>query len=76
MNSDGSGLRNLTPYSAVNLLPTWSPDGQMITFVRADPEHLNESNVPLVSLWVMGADGSGPRKLAAGGQPAWQPAAP
>ena len=52
---DGSSLKRLTNSSSQDGLPTWSPDGKSIAFVsnRSGPW----------AIWVMGADGSGQRKL-------------
>ncbi|HET9709430.1 MAG TPA: Ig-like domain-containing protein [Gemmatimonadales bacterium] len=70
MNSDGSGLVNLTKSPGVDQSPAWSPDGTKIAFVsnRGDGEW---------DLYVMSADGSGVTRLthdAAGeGDPVWSP---
>ena len=59
---DGAGLVQLTRLGGSNGNPAWSPDGRAIAFT-----HGNE-------VWVVGADGSGPRPLGLrGGQPAWSP---
>lgn len=48
--------------------PLWSPDGEHLAFVRGgDP--WAEGN----EIWVVNADGSGPRKLADGYAPEWTP---
>jgi TolB protein len=57
MNVDGSGLKRLTNDSAIDGLPTWSPNGGSIAFVS------NQGGA--WGLWVMNADGSGRRKLFA-----------
>ncbi len=67
MNSDGTGVTNLTTspedvnsgFSQVDA--QWSPDGSMIAYEGDD------------GLYVMNADGSDQRKLADGGPPAWSP---
>ena len=52
MNSDGSGLTNLTPGSPLNdQFPNFSPDGSQITFSR-DVMGLDSE------VFVMNADGS------------------
>ena len=79
VNSDGSGLRNLTsklvagghPGAGPASDPAWSPDGQTVAFVR-----LNASlGHPI---YVVKADGSGlrnltPKPVGAYADPAWSP---
>lgn len=38
MASDGTGARQLTTSGAINLLPTWSPDGTRIAFTHVTTE--------------------------------------
>jgi hypothetical protein len=63
--ADGSGARRISGsgYAAV---PSWSPDGRQIAFVRAEPDRPKVWN-----LWVANADGAGLRRLTrhAVGQP-------
>ena len=79
VNSDGSGLRNLTAKLAVGIRlglgpasdPAWSPDGQMIAFARLNPG-LGES------IYVVKADGSRlrnltPKPVGTYADPAWSP---
>jgi TolB protein len=54
MNADGSSPHLLTP---VGGYPSWSPDGNFIVYGGFDPT----TNVQ--SLWVIGSDGRGARKL-------------
>ena len=65
MNADGSGVRRLTDNQANDLAPSWSPDGQRITFV-SDRE-----------IYVMNANGSDVRRLtndpAGDWGPDWSP---
>lgn len=68
MNLDGTGLRRLTS-NGRDSLPTWSPDGKQIAFLR-----------PFADGWrvyVMSASGAGERRLRlapAAGRPSWTPA--
>jgi TolB protein len=79
VNSDGSGLRNLTsklaaggqgPGGGKASDSVWSPDGRMIAFVRLNTRH---------GVYVVNADGSGVRNLtpkprgAVYAAPAWSP---
>jgi Tol biopolymer transport system component len=78
VNSDGSGLRNLTSKLDAGALrrgapasdPAWSPDGQMIAFVRLN----NGLGSPI---YVVKTDGSGLRRLtrpaALDADPTWSP---
>jgi Tol biopolymer transport system component len=56
MNADGSGPRRLTPDSARNRAPSWSPDGRKIAFVSN-----RDGNQ---EIYVMNPDGSGQRNLS------------
>ncbi|HEU0303272.1 MAG TPA: hypothetical protein VFR32_01695 [Gaiellaceae bacterium] len=74
MNADGSGVRVLVPrgtyFGEQDGGPSWSPDGKRIAFIRT-----TESGTP--ALWVVGANGSGLRRLTASDQdetdPDWAP---
>jgi Tol biopolymer transport system component len=80
VNSDGSGLRNLTAKLAVGIIhlsldpapdPAWSPDGRKIAFARLRPG-LGEL------IYVVNADGSRlrnltPNPVGAYSDPAWSP---
>jgi TolB protein len=64
---DGSQLGQLTRNRAADTAPLFSPNGRRIAFVRSPRQFASE-------LWVMKADGSGQRKLAARGTNlAWSP---
>jgi TolB protein len=55
-NIDGSGLRQLTPYSAqVGNKADWSPDSQRIMFITAVDEGRPDAQV---NTWTIGRDGS------------------
>jgi TolB protein len=55
-NVDGSGLRQLTPFSAqVGVKADWSPDSQRIMFITAVDEGSPDARV---NTWTIGRDGS------------------
>jgi Tol biopolymer transport system component len=56
MNPDGTGKRRLTPVDpSADRAPAFSPDGRRIAFVSDRSGHRE--------LWLMRADGTGPRRL-------------
>ena len=58
MNSDGSGLTNISNNAFDDRLPSWSPDGSQIAFTSSRPSVLAP-----VDIYVMNADGSNQTKL-------------
>jgi hypothetical protein len=67
IRADGSQLGQLTRNAAQDTAPVFSPDGRRIVFNRAAGDGSPR-------LWLMNADGSGQRQLAANGRnPAWSP---
>ncbi len=72
---DGDGEGELVTGDRVATKPSFSPDGQRLVVVEADGDY--ESAGPdSTSLWVIGADGSDPRRLTDGPRdddPAWSP---
>jgi Tol biopolymer transport system component len=83
VNSDGSGLRNLTPKlwaagagsgGGPTFDPAWSPDGQMIAFVGLVGLTAGHGE----TIYVVRADGSGlrnltPKPVGTYAAPAWSP---
>ena len=71
VKADGSGLKRLTAGIRSSMYPSWSPDGELITFER--DEAVGDSR----QIWVMHADGTGKRKLTHSRQmnelPTWSP---
>jgi dipeptidyl aminopeptidase/acylaminoacyl peptidase len=69
MNSDGSGIRNLTNAPGADNHPRWSPDGSKLLFVST------RSNGQ--QAWIMNPDGSNPTQLTdlsvGVGDPEWLP---
>ncbi len=71
VNTDGTGVTQLTPWGMAAGAGRWSPDGSRIVFAVA-------ANRPKGSLWVVRPDGTGLHKVfrPAGGaafQPTWSP---
>jgi TolB protein len=85
MNSDGSGVRNLTlshGASFCNWAPAWSADGQRIAFVGGQMGYVFQSLEGPANIYVMKTDGTGLRQLTTSpvGQrnlnPVWGPGGP
>jgi Tol biopolymer transport system component len=70
MNADGSDKTFLAQISTaqepLSSDPVWSPDGSKVAFRRFN-------GLDDFDIWVMYADGSGQRRIASGGFPAWSP---
>jgi TolB protein len=69
IGADGHQLRRLGNDDAIQMQPTWSPDGRRIAFTRAE----DDPNAPPPSITVTGTDGSDRTELALGGLPDWSP---
>jgi TolB protein len=71
MNSDGTGLVQLTHGRGGNVTPSWSPDGRLIAFASTEQRDGN------AEVYVMNADGSDERRLtnnpADDSHPHWSP---
>jgi TolB protein len=69
VEDDGTDARRVTgaKFRANPVLPTWSPDGQRLAFVRFIPAGGPQSLTTLV----VNADGSGERELGEGTLPKW-----
>jgi TolB protein len=62
-NGDGSGEKNLTNNPAFDGWPAWSPDGQRIAFAS----NRSGANKQIYDIYVMNADGTDVRMVAATG---------
>ncbi len=60
MNSDGSGLTNISNNAFIENLPSWSPDGTQIAFA-------SNREGPAGDIYVMDADGSNVTRLTTTG---------
>ncbi len=69
VRTNGRGLRRLTNSRAIEVSPTWSPDGERIAFVS------DRSGAP--QIFIMDSDGGNTRRLTYDGsyntRPAWSP---
>jgi len=72
VNTDGTGLKQLTDDPLWEETPSWSPDGRRIAYSEVVLHTSDTSDV-----WVMNADGSGKKNLTKGalngGRPVWSP---
>ena len=72
INTDGTGLQQLTRPPGQSEIPVWSPDGRRIAFIRAQERD--------TQIYLMNADGGGQRPLTASPGtntfPAWSPGGP
>jgi TolB protein len=76
VKADGHGLRRLTSGSDSESSPSWSPNGRLIAFDRADRED-PELDRSLYDIFVVRPNGSGLRRLTHGEpystDPTWSP---
>ena len=64
MNPDGKRLRRLTEQPGYDGAPTWSPDGQKITFTSFRDLHRLQERAPINGeIYVMNPDGTNPVNL-------------
>jgi Tol biopolymer transport system component len=68
VNRDGSGLRQLTNWPGEDGWPAWSPDAHSIAFTTTHDVASGHYDT-----WVMTADGTSKRRVAAGAFPVWSP---
>jgi Tol biopolymer transport system component len=75
MGADGSGKHRVASGHGMSR-PSWSPDGATLvyqSFYRPRPNTPGLRFLKVNELFLVGADGSGKRRLAQGGQPLWSP---
>ena len=64
MSSDGKRVRRLTKHPQYDGGPTWSPDGQQITFMSfRDQNRIQNPGIILGEIYLMSADGKNPINL-------------
>ena len=65
MTPDGTRFRNLTNHPALDVAPSYSPDGRRIAFssLRSQPPGSGDDRILYSELYVMDADGSHVRRL-------------
>jgi dipeptidyl aminopeptidase/acylaminoacyl peptidase len=66
MNSDGTGVTQLTNSPGSERQPAWSPDGQKIVFSSERDGIFAGPMAPAPKIYVMNADGSGQTRLTSG----------
>jgi TolB protein len=65
MAADGSGQVQRSPLAVEAACPAWSPDGRTIAFCATDDTSGPSALFAHASIWMMGADGSQPRRVVA-----------
>jgi Tol biopolymer transport system component len=70
MNADGSGRRQITPYSPPSTLPQWGPNASALVYDRIDLS----GDTTKDSIHVVNADGTGDNELVKNAhEPSWSP---
>ena len=62
MRPDGTGTRRLAPRFSQGAWPAWSPDGTRLAFTSTR-DHAGVDTLAAAELYVVGADGTGERRL-------------
>jgi TolB protein len=77
IRADGTGLQRLTRLSAINISPSWSPDGKRIVFASSRAHAGERGGEDVTDIYVMNADGTQQRRLTRfplfQGSPDWRP---
>lgn len=74
MNSDGSGVRQITFAGYYNSTPSWSPDGKKIAFSGVDKaKDSGDGRTGAFDIFVINSDGTGLKRLTSAKKPsgAW-----
>jgi TolB protein len=58
MNADGSGLKGISPAQGQDLLPSWTPGGQIVFSQVIQPPSAATMNLPVTALMIMNSDGT------------------
>ena len=70
MNSDGSGVKQLTFAGFYNSTPTWSPDGKKIAFAGVDrAKDSGDGRTGAFDIFIINADGTGLKRLTSAKKP-------
>jgi len=70
VNSNGSGLSQLTANNNYNLFPAWSPDGKNIAYTNLNDRQIENSEA---EIFIMNSLGSNKSRLTKGFHPVWSP---
>jgi Tol biopolymer transport system component len=65
--ADGRGVHRITRGSERDTMPSWSPDGRFVAFMR------DAEGGASPALWIVGSDGRGAHHVADGGRGVWSP---
>ena len=67
MNANGTGLRDISPANGADMLPSWTPSGQILFSQVIQPPSAATMGVPETALMIMNANGTDRTML-------WRPA--
>ncbi len=67
MNANGTGLKDISPKNGADMLPSWTPGGQILFSQVIQPPSAATMGVPVTALMIMNANGTGRKMLVAPG---------
>lgn len=67
MNANGTGLRDISPANGADMLPSWTPSGQILFSQVIQPPSAATMGVPETALMIMNANGTDRTMLVAPG---------